>query len=82
MEIRRDTFGAAVRLAFVLSTMAALATVLIDSIGDVSPTLLASVVAGVGFAASWVITGRSATRSMATVRRHRVTVVPLRHPVG
>ena len=81
MEIRRDTFGAAVRLALVLSTMAALVTVLIDSIGDVSPTLLAGTVAAVGFIASWVLTGRTA-RPAPIVRRHRVAVVPLRHPVG
>ena len=49
MEIRRATFGAAIRLGFVLSTIAMLVAVLAESIGDVNTWGMAATVAVVGF---------------------------------
>lgn len=81
MDIRREFLGAAIRLAMVLSTVAAVVAVGIDSVGDVSATGLVVAVAAVGFVSSWVLTGRIA-RTAPAARQHRVSVVPLRHPVG
>lgn len=81
MEIRRALWGASVRLAIVMSTIAALLAVGIDAIGDVSPAALAAVVAAVAFATSWSLSGRT-VRSVPVRSRHRVAVVPVRHPVG
>ena len=60
MEERRTTYGAAVRLALVFSTVAALVAVTLQSIGEVSTTRLVVAVAIVGFTTSWVQTGRLA----------------------
>jgi hypothetical protein len=81
MKIRRETLGAAVRLAMVLSIVAAILTIGLDAVGDVSATALAATVAVVGFVSSWVLTGRAAHPAPA-VRHHRVAVVPVRHRVG
>jgi hypothetical protein len=81
MELRRATFGAAVKLAMVLSVAAAAIALGLDAIGDVSRTGLVLAVMLVGFVASWVQTGR-VRRSEAHHSAHRLTVVPLRHPVG
>lgn len=81
MNTRRELFGAAVRLGVVLSTIAAIVTLIVSSIGDVSPAAMAGTVAAVGFVTSWVLTGRLA--QPATLRsHHRVSVVHLRQPVG
>lgn len=81
MDIRRETFGAAVRLGIVLSTVAAFLVLLTSAIGDVSNTGMVLTVAAVGFATSWVLTGRVA-RAVPVAPRHRVSVVHLRQPVG
>jgi hypothetical protein len=81
MNTRRATFGAAVRLGFVLSTVAALLVLVIESIGDVTPAAMAATVAAVAFVTSWSLTGRVA-RTVPVASRHRVSVVHLRQPVG
>lgn len=81
MDIRRDILGAAVRLAAMLSIVAAFLAIGIEAVGDVSATGLVATVATVGFVSSWVLTGRLAHTAPAA-RRHRVAVVPMRHPVG
>ncbi len=80
MELRRDVFEAAVKLAVVLSVVAATIALGIGTVGGASRTALVLTVIVVGFVASWVQTGRV---SRSNVRRtaHRLTVVPLRHPV-
>lgn len=81
MEVRRATYGAAILLAVGLSIVAAVATVILQTVGDVSTINLVAVVAVVGFTASWVQTGR--VRRAAIARSaHRVTVMPMRHPIG
>jgi len=81
MELRRRTFGAAVRLAAALSVVAAALALGLDAAGGFSQTALVLTVMVVGFVASWVQTGR-VSRSTAHRSAHRLTVVPLRHPVG
>lgn len=81
MELRRETFGAAIKLGIVFSTLAVLVAITLDVIGDVSVIGLVAVVAVTGFATSWVQTGR--LRRAALVRSaHRVTSMPLHHRVG
>jgi len=58
MELRRRTWIAALRLAFVLSAVAALVAVAVSSVGEVSPVAIVLPVIIVAFAASWVQTGR------------------------
>ena len=79
MDVWRTTYGAAVRLALVFSTVAAVFAVALQSIGDVSTTRLVITVALVGFVTSWVQTGR-ATRT--AVDASRVTVMSLRQPIS
>jgi len=81
MEIRRATYGAAVRLALVFSAVAAMVALALDAVGDVSTTRLVVTVAAIGFTTSWVQTGRIA-RTVERRPAHRVTVMPLRHPIG
>lgn len=81
MNTRRELFGAAVRLGVVLSTIAAVVTLIVSSIGDVSPAAMAGTVAAVGFVTSWVLTGRLAQPAQLR-SQHRVSVVHLRQPVG
>ena len=81
MHERRTTYGATVRLALVYSAVAALAAMALHSVGGVStPRLLVAVVV-IGFATSWVQTGRIARTAPAPVAR-RVAVVHLRQPIG
>lgn len=81
MELRRATYGAAIRLGTVLSTVAVIVAITLDSIGDVSVGAMVAVVAVTGFAMSWVQTGR--VRRAALVRpMHRVTMMPLTNRVG
>jgi hypothetical protein len=81
MEIRRATFGAAVRLGVFLSTVSVLLVLVIDSIGDVNATAMVATVAAVGFATSWSLTGR-VVRAAHVAPRHRVSVVRIHQPVG
>lgn len=81
MELRRATFGAAIRLGVVFSTMAAIVAITLDSIGDVSVGAMVAAVVITGFATSWVQTGR--VRRTVPVRSvHRATTMPLHHRVG
>lgn len=81
MEIRRATYGAAIRLAVVLSAVASLVALGLEAVGDVSTLNLVIVVAIVGFTTSWVQTGR-VTRSVTASSSHRVTVVRTHHTIG
>jgi hypothetical protein len=58
MELRRRTWIAALKLALVISTVAALAAIIVSSIGEVRPVAIVLPVIVVGFATSWVQTGR------------------------
>ncbi len=58
MELRRRTWVAALKLALVLSIVAALAAVGLSAIGEVSETLIVLTVIVVAFAASWFQTAR------------------------
>ncbi len=81
METRRATYAAAIKLALVLSVVAAAATLGLEAIGEVSQTALLLTVIVVGFVTSWIQTGR-VSRAAAHRPGHRLTVVPLHHPVG
>lgn len=81
MELRRRTFGAAIKLAVALSAVATVIALGLDAAGGISQTALVLTVMVVGFVASWVQTGR-VSRATAHRSAHRLTVVPLRHPVG
>lgn len=79
MDERRTTYGAAVRLALIFSTVAALVAIALQSIGDVSTTRLVITVAVVGFATSWVQTGRIARTSTSA---SGVTVMSMHQPIS
>lgn len=79
MDERQATLAAAIRLGLIFSTIAALAAVALQSLGDVSTARLVVSVIVVGFAISWVRTGRVARSGTATPR---VTVAPLRQSIG
>lgn len=81
MELRRRIFRAAVKLAMALSVVATALALGLDAAGGVSQTALVLTVMVVGFVASWVQTGR-VSRSTTHRSAHRLTVVPLRQPVG
>jgi hypothetical protein len=81
MEVRRATFEAAIRLATVLSVVAALAALTLDAVGDVSATRLTLLVAAVGFTASWVQTGR-VSRAVTSRSTYRVDVMPIHQSIG
>lgn len=74
MDVRRTTYGAAVRLALIFSAVSALAAVALQSFGEVSTTRLVIAVAVVGFATSWVQTGRVARTSPQAVYSVRSTL--------
>ncbi len=76
MELRRATYGAAIKLAMVFSTVAVIVAVTLDAIADVSVGAMVAVVAVTGFATSWVQTGR-VRRAVALQPRHRVSEMPL-----
>ena len=67
MEISRRTWIAAVKLAVVMSAVAALAAITLASIGNVSDTTIVATVAVVAFAVSWVQTGRVRSNAAAPV---------------
>ncbi len=58
MDLSRRTWIAAVKLAVVMSTVAAFIAIVASAVGDVAPLALAAPVALVAFTASWVQTGR------------------------
>jgi hypothetical protein len=80
MDVRRVTYGAAIRLAIVLSAIAAVVALGLDTVGGVPPAALVLAVIVVGFVTSWVQTDRIARSAQR--RAHRVAVVPARHTVS
>ena len=58
MDITRRTWIAAVKLAVVISTIAALAAVAVSTVGHIPDVVIVAAVAVLAFAASWVQTGR------------------------
>ena len=73
MEISRRTWIAAIKLATVISAVAALIAIGASSVGEVSALALVVPVVVVAFAASWVQTGRvqrAYVSPSVTIRRH------------
>ena len=68
MNIRREMYVAAVRVALVLSLAAVLLAVAMQSIGELSVGRFVTAVAVVGFVTSWMVTGR-VERQTQTVSR-------------
>jgi hypothetical protein len=58
MDVRREMFVAAVRLALVLSLAAVLLAVTMQTVGELSVGRFVTAVAVVGFVTSWTVTGR------------------------
>ncbi len=58
MEISRRTWIAAIKLAVVVSTIAAFAAVAVSTVGQIPDVAIVATVAVLAFAASWVQTGR------------------------
>ncbi len=81
MELRRATYGAAIRLGMVFSTVAVIVAITLDSIGDVSVGAMVAVVAVTGCATSWGQTGR-VRRAVLVRTAQRATMVPRPHHVG
>jgi L-asparagine transporter-like permease len=65
MSDRRVMFEVAIRVAVMLSALAVVLTVVLDAVGDVSAARLVTSVTVIGFAWSWIATGR-ATQEMET----------------
>lgn len=84
MEVRRSNWGAAIRLAILLSVVAAATAIAVHSFGDVPETFIVLSVIVVGFVTSWVRTGRASHGEALAHRHHRVVTVPVHgaHPVG
>ena len=78
MEDRRTTWGAAIQLATTLSVLAAITAVTLHSIGILSqPTIVLGVIV-IGFATSWVRTGRLEHRRTLQHQARRHASVPVR----
>jgi hypothetical protein len=58
MELRRRTWIAALRLAFLISVLAASSAIAISATGDVPQAAVVLPVIVVAFTASWIQTGR------------------------
>jgi hypothetical protein len=58
MDVRREMYVAAIRLALVLSLGSVLLAVAMDTVGQLSVGRFVTAVAVVGFVTSWVVTGR------------------------
>lgn len=74
MEIGRNTWRAAIRLAITWSVLATAAAIVLHTLGDVSETVIVLSVIVVGFGLSWVRTGHETRRPS-----RRVATVPARH---
>lgn len=68
MDVRREMYVAAVRVALVLSLGAVLLAVVMQSVGELSVGRFVSAVAIVGFVTSWTVTGR--VERAASLVRH------------
>jgi hypothetical protein len=69
MDVRREMYAAAVRLALVLSLGAVLLAVALQSVGELSTPRFVSAVAVVGFVTSWMVTGRVERETQTVSRR-------------
>jgi hypothetical protein len=76
--VDRDVWTASVRLALIVSTVAAFAVMVLGAAGEVTEPAVVLVVILVGFAASWAQCGRVARPAEG----HRVTLVSMRRRVG
>jgi ABC-type Mn2+/Zn2+ transport system permease subunit len=74
MELRKATWSAALRLAFVVSGIAAIVAVTLSALGEVPQGAFVTAVMVIGFVASWIQTGRVAR----VHHTHRVAVTPPR----
>lgn len=67
METNRRTWNAAVKLAVVLSALAALVAVVASLLGDIPEAAIVIPVIVIAFAASWVQTGRVRQDELADI---------------
>ena len=67
METNRRTWNAAVKLAVVLSALAALFAVIASLLGDIPEAAIVIPVIVIAFAASWVQTGRVQQDELADI---------------
>ena len=78
MELRRRTWIAALKLAFVVSALAAVVAIAVSAAGEVPQIAIVLPVILIAFTASWVQTGR-VRREAAPVRvtaQHRRAAAP------
>jgi hypothetical protein len=68
MELQRRTWSAAVRLAAVISVLAAVLAVAVQAAGNVPQVAIVLPAMAIAFTASWIQTGR-VRRELAPVRR-------------
>ena len=80
MELGRRTWLATIRLAVVLSAVAALVAAAASSLGDIPPVAVVVPVVVVAFTASWVQTGR--IRRAARGRTGPVRIDPAPTPIS
>jgi hypothetical protein len=76
MELRRRTWIAALRLAFMISVLAAAIAIALSATGDVPQAAVVLPVIVIAFTASWVQTGRirrDAVPARVTLTHHRST---------
>lgn len=76
MDLSRRTWNGAIRLAFVISSIAALVAIGVSTFGDVPNIVVVLPVIVVAFTASWVRTGRL-RHDAPPLREHRGAV-----PIG
>lgn len=74
MEVSRRTWTAAVKLAAVLSALAAVIAFVVSRLGDVPEAAVVLPVIVVAFVASWLQTERIRRRAIADM-----VIVPVRH---
>lgn len=79
VEIRRTHWAAAVRLAIVVSAVAAAIALALSAFGDVSQTALVIAVIVVGFVVSWIHTGRDDGEPVDETARDHVTSPQRQH---
>ena len=72
VELRRDAWIAIIKLAVVVSTVAAVFAIGMSLVGDVSQTAIVIPVIVVGFTASWFMTGRVQSSRVRPVRARAV----------
>lgn len=75
MELTRRTWTAALKLALLLSSVAALAAVAVSTLGDVSNAAIVLTVIVVAFTASWIQTGRVRRAALQPVATRRAAPI-------